>query len=194
MRGSSKDKPKADQPPTVEEKKKLIAEKRVKDSVVEQSLLKNSEDIGVAYVDYAKREDEAAKLAKEVEDELGNSVEVVSQITQFHFSTQAEYELRMTRLRERIAGLEAQVKDAEQELADLKAEKKRVLAEKESVIENQKREMKEMAYQFSDMLMKTLITITEDFEAQTCDLNRDEATTMPQRERLKEFNLDRIKV
>lgn len=194
MRGSSKDKPKADQPPTVEEKKKLVAEKRVKDSVVEQSLLKNSEDIGVAYVDYAKREDEAAKLAKEVEDELGNSVEVVSQITQFHFSTQAEYELRMTRLRERIAGLEAQVKDAEQELADLKAEKKRVLAEKESVIENQKREMKEMAYQFSDMLMKTLITITEDFEAQTCDLNRDEATTMPQRERLKEFNLDRIKV
>ena len=193
--GSARDKAKAeDQPPTAEEKKKLIAEKRVKDSVVEQALLKTSEDIGVSFVEYNKCKENVDKLIREVEQDLNHSVEVVSQVTQYHFSTQAEYELRMSRLRERIAGLEGQVKDAEQELADLKAEKKRVLAEKDSVIENQKREMKEMAYQFSDMLMKTLITITEDFESQSAQLNIDETSALPQRERLKEFNLDRIKL
>lgn len=195
MRGSTKDKQATTiAPPTNEEKKKLAAEKRVKDAVVEQSLLKMSEGIGTSIVDYTRRREGVDTLIQQVEEDLDNSVEVVSQITQFHFTTQAEYELRMSRLKERISGLESQLRDAEQELSDLKGEKKHVLAEKDSVIENQKREMKEMAYQFSDMLMKTLITITEDFETQTGELNRDEGSTMPQRERLKEFNLDRIRV
>jgi hypothetical protein len=81
----------------------------------------------------------------------------------------------------------------EKEPAELKREKHQVLQEKDYLIENQKREMKEMAYQFSDMLMKTLIIITEDFETQTSGLGRDEIT-LPQKERLKEFNLERIRV
>ena len=195
MKNSSKDKPTTtNQPLTAEEKKKLTAEKRVKDSVVEQSLLKMSKDIGTSYVDYSKRKEGVKSLVQQVEEDLDNSVEVVAHITQFHFNTQAEYELRMSKLKEKIASLETQLKEAEQELADLNAEKEQVLSEKDSVIENQKREMKEMAYQFSDMLMKTLITITEDFETKTGELSQNETTTMPHKERLKEFNLDRIRV
>jgi hypothetical protein len=50
-----------------------------------------------------------------------------------------------------------------------------------------------MVYQFSDMLMKTLITITEDFETQASGLGRED-TTFPHKERLKEFNFKRVKV
>ena len=53
--------------------------------------------------------------------------------------------------------------------------------------------MNEMATHYSEMLMKTLITITEDFESQTAELDHDD-TGFPGRERLKEFNLDRIRV
>jgi uncharacterized coiled-coil protein SlyX len=180
-------------PPTPEEKKKLAAEKRVKDAAIEQSLLKLGGDVGIQIVDYNQRKEASEAVYTQIEEEQGHSIEVVSQITQYLFATQSEYELRMSRLKERIAGLESQLSDAESELAALKAEKKQVLTEKDSVIENQKREMKEMAYQFSDMLMKTLITITEDFETQTSELGRDD-TNLPQRERLKEFNLDRIRV
>jgi hypothetical protein len=179
--------------PTPEEKRKLAAEKRVKDAAVEQSLLKLGGDVGIQVVDFNKRKNDSEAIHSEIEEEQGHSIEVVSQITQYLFATQGDYELRMSRLRERIAGLETQLSDAGAELAALKAEKKQILTEKDSVIENQKREMKEMAYQFSDMLMKTLITITEDFETQTNELGRDE-TNLPQRERLKEFNLDRIRV
>jgi hypothetical protein len=180
-------------PPSAEEKKKFASEKRVKDAVVEQSLMKTGADLGTAIVDRTRRKETIDTLISQVQEDLDNSNEVVSQITQFHFTTQAEFELRMSRLKERISGLEAQLKEAEAELAELKREKHQVLKEKDYVIENQKREMKEMAYQFSDMLMKTLITITEDFEAQTSGLGRDE-TTLPQKERLKEFNLERIRV
>jgi hypothetical protein len=180
-------------PPTAEEKKKLAAEKRVKDAVVEQSLLKVGADLGVATVDRQKRQSAIDTLVGEIQEDIQFSNDAVQEVTRFHFTAQAEFELRMSRLKERIAALEGQLKDAEGELAELKAEKRRVLTEKDSVIENQKREMKEMAYQFSDMLMKTLITITEDFETQTGELGRDE-TALPQRERLKEFNLDRIRV
>ncbi|OHT02652.1 hypothetical protein TRFO_07089 [Tritrichomonas foetus] len=180
--------------PTAEEKRKLANEKRIKDAVVEKQLLNLSYEIGTVDVEASKEKDEAAMLIQKVEEDLGNKNEIVNQFTALHFDTQRENEARMSRLRERIAGLETQLKDAEAELAALKAEKKQVLAEKDSVIENQKREMKEMAYQFSDMLMKTLITITEDFETQTSDIGRDETSTLPQRERLKEFNLDRIRV
>jgi uncharacterized small protein (DUF1192 family) len=189
-----KDKGKTEVPlPTPEEKKKAAAAKRVTDAAVEQSLLKIGSDIGTAVVDYTRRKEAIETVIGQIEEELHNSVEIVSQVTQVHFTTQAEFEQRMGQLKERIARLEAQLKDAERELAELKAEKRQVLTEKDSVIENQKREMKEMAYQFSDMLMKTLITITEDFETQTSELGRDE-TSLPQRERLKEFNLDRIRV
>ena len=180
--------------PTAEEKKRLVSDKRKQDAVVEQQLMTLSYEIGTADVEAAKKQDEAAILIQKVSEDLGNKNEIVSQFTTLHFDAQRENEAKMSRLRERIAGLEAQLKDAEAELAALKAEKKQVLAEKDSVIENQKREMKEMAYQFSDMLMKTLITITEDFETQTNDMGQEEASTLPQRERLKEFNLDRIRV
>lgn len=195
MRSSSKTSAKpTNGPPTAEEKKKLANEKRIKDSVVETQLLNLSYEIGTASIESHEETTEASTLVRKVEEDLKNKNEIVSQFTTFHFDTQRENEARMSRLRERIAGLESQLKDAEAELAALKAEKKQVLAEKDSVIENQKREMKEMAYQFSDMLMKTLITITEDFETQTNDFGHEESSTLPQRERLKEFNLDRIRV
>ncbi|KAK8891338.1 hypothetical protein M9Y10_028546 [Tritrichomonas musculus] len=195
MRSSSKTNSKPTNAlPTAEEKKKLAAEKRNKDAVVEQQLLTLGYEIGTTTVASTQETDEANVIIQKVEEDLRNKNEIVSQFTSLHFETQRENEARMSRLRERIAGLEVQLKDAEAELAALKAEKKQVLAEKDSVIENQKREMKEMAYQFSDMLMKTLITITEDFETQTSDLGMEETSTLPQRERLKEFNLDRIRV
>jgi len=166
----------------------------IKQTVISHNLLDLANEIGTAEVIQEKMKLEANKLEEQVQGDLSTSVQLVSEITNRHISTQREYEQRMSRLKERIAGLKNQLAEANTELADLKREKKKVLLEKDSVIENQKREMKEMAYQFSDMLMKTLITITEDFESQTGDLGRDETAGLPQPERLKDFHLDRIRV
>lgn len=176
------------------EVRQLQKKKAIQDRAVEQQLVNLGGDIGVATVDYTKGEEEVQELVNQVQEDLVNSVNIVQHVTTSHFNTQHEYEQRMNRLKDRIAGLESQLKEAETQLAELKAEKKQVLSEKDSVIENQKREMKEMAYQFSDMLMKTLITITEDFESQTSELGRDDASTIPDKNRLKEFNLNNIRI
>ncbi|KAH0792736.1 Amino Acid-Polyamine-Organocation (APC) Family [Histomonas meleagridis] len=190
---SSRTKANSPQPLTLEEKRKLLRETRVSDSVIEQQLLNIDQDIGTISVETSQKQKNTDMLIDEIQNDLAQSEEVVSKITSYHFSTQHEYEQKLNSLKDRIAGLESQLRDAEAELANLKSEKKRVMAEKDSIIENQKREMKEMAYQFSDMLMKTLITITEDFETQI-DLDQDEISSLPHKERLKEFNLDRIRI
>ena len=169
-------------------------EAEIRQTVINQNLLSLSNDIGTAEIVQQKMKNESNKLEEQVLTDISSSVQIVSDITNRHISAQREYEQRMSRLKERISGLKSQLADANAELAELKKEKKKVLFEKDSVIENQKREMKEMAYQFSDMLMKTLITITEDFENQTGDLSRDDSSGLPHQERLKDFHLDRIHV
>lgn len=173
---------------------KLKKENAQKAPAIDNQFRNLSSDIGMAEVTKIKTSDETNKLEERVQDDLNKSIQVVSSITSLHISTQKDYEQKVSRLQEKIAEVKAQLEQEKQRLADLKKEKKRVLLEKDSVIENQKREMKEMAYQFSDMLMKTLITITEDFETQTNDFGREEGVGLPNPDRLKEFNLERIRV
>ena len=171
-----------------------LTEINKKDSLSETTLRNISSDIGTSYKNSRQIQQEVDRMKTKVTEEINQSIEEVDQITSIHFSTQKEYEQRMNRLKDKIAILEGQLRDAEKELADLKEEKHRVLFEKDSVIENQKREMKEMAYQFSDMLMKTLITITENFEVQSNEMTNEDIKGLPDRDRLREFNLDHINI
>lgn len=166
----------------------------VKESVIEHQMIHADKDIGENGVDAMKISDIIEQLKEQIERDFRQSVDDVQLFTAKHYNAQDENMQRLNRLREQITSLETQLRDAEAELAELKEEKRRVLREKDSIIDNQKREMKEMAYQFSDMLMKTLISITEDFDDKAVDLSRTETSGLPGKDRLKEFNLDRIRV
>ena len=172
----------------------LKREEAQKMIVMDNSLRNLGQVIGENYSSEQSIKQEREKLEERVHTQMNKAVQRVARNTKTFIDQQREDEQKMNALRNKIASLKQQLEEANQELEDLKKEKERVLFEKDSVIENQKREMKEMAYQFSDMLMKTLITITEDFEAQTGDLSKDETGGLPHPERLKDFHLDRIRV
>ena len=183
-------------PPTLS-KAEVKALKKVdgqKMAVMDNNLRNLSEAIGENYSTEQSIRQEREKLEEKVHTQMNKAVQRVARNTKTFVDQQREDEQKMNALKNKIASLKQQLEDANKELEELKKEKERVLFEKDSVIENQKREMKEMAYQFSDMLMKTLITITEDFEAQTGDLSKDETAGLPRPERLKDFHLDRIRV
>ncbi|EAY14253.1 hypothetical protein TVAG_486960 [Trichomonas vaginalis G3] len=181
-------------PLTKAEINQLKKEEAAKTAVIDNDLRNLGTFIGNAQVSEQSNKEEYEKRKEEINQSVKKSTVNIAKLSTIHQNAQREYEQRMSHLNDRISKLKQELADATKELEDLKAEKEKVLFEKDSVIENQKREMKEMAYQFSDMLMKTLITITEDFESQTSEVSKDETSGLPNPDRLKEFLLDRIHV